>query len=90
MKLKKIMHHMFLSCLKATRLIEKKLHEKLTLKEKIQLSAHKAMCDACTNYDKQANFMHRALHHAATPETKNVDFKALENDILARIENLEK
>lgn len=81
---------MFLSCLKATRLIEKKLYERLTFKEKMQLSAHKAMCDACTNYDKQANFMHRALHHAATPEAKNVDFKALENDILAKIENLEK
>ena len=47
------MHILFLSCLKATELIEKKLHFKLSGKEKLQLKVHKMMCSACTNYEKQ-------------------------------------
>ena len=43
------MHLLFLSCLKATELIEKKMHFKLSFGERLQLSVHKAMCDACRN-----------------------------------------
>lgn len=63
---KKIMHFMFLSCLKATELIEKKFHVKLSFQEKIQLELHKMMCDACKNYEKQSLVLEEGLkneHH---------------------------
>ena len=59
--MKKVMHWMFLSCLKATELIEKKLSFRLSGKEKLQLILHKAMCDACTRYEKQSRFIDQAI-----------------------------
>ena len=59
--MKKIMHYLFLSCFKATELIEKKLHIKLSFKEKIRLKMHKSMCSACKKYDKQSIIMDEAL-----------------------------
>jgi hypothetical protein len=58
---KKIMHTLLLSCLKATQIIEKGLHFKLTWKEKLQLKTHKMMCDACSRYEKQSLFLDRAI-----------------------------
>ncbi len=55
------MHILFLSCLKATEIIEKGLHFKLSWKEKLQLKAHKMMCDACSRYEKQSIFLDRAI-----------------------------
>lgn len=52
--MKKLMHFMFLSCIKATELIEKKLFIGLSIREKVQLMLHKSMCDACTRYGKQS------------------------------------
>ena len=59
--MKKIMHFLFLSCFKATELIEKKLHVKLSFKEKIRLKMHKSMCNACRLYDKQSVVIDEAL-----------------------------
>ena len=59
--MKKLMHFLFLSCLKATELIEKKLHIKLSIKEKLRLKMHKSMCNACRRYDKQSKIMDNAL-----------------------------
>lgn len=59
--MKKLMHFLFLSCLKATELIEKKLHIKLSVKEKLRLKMHKSMCNACRRYDKQSKIMDNAL-----------------------------
>ena len=52
-----------LSCKKASLLIEKKLLVKLSAKEKIQLTLHKSMCDACTAYEKQSKKMDEILKH---------------------------
>lgn len=51
------MHFFFLSCFRATELIEKKIHMQLDLKEEIQLKLHKSMCKACSNFDKQSVFI---------------------------------
>ena len=51
-----------LSCRKATELMEKKLHFKLSPVEKIQLYLHTRMCDACNAYQKQNEAMDLALH----------------------------
>ncbi|NOZ35185.1 MAG: hypothetical protein GXO80_07795 [Chlorobi bacterium] len=59
--MKKLIHILFLSCLKATELIEKKLHVQLSFKEKLQLKLHKSMCSACRLYDKQSYIIHKKL-----------------------------
>jgi hypothetical protein len=59
--MKKIMHKLFLSCLKATELVEKKMHFGLTPKERVQLKMHKMMCDACSSYEKQSLFLEKGI-----------------------------
>ncbi len=57
----KLMHKLFLSCLKATELIEKKLHFKLSIRERLQLRTHKMMCNACSNYEKQSIIIEKGI-----------------------------
>lgn len=59
--MKKVMHTLLLSCLQVTELIEKKLHFHLSWSEKIQLKAHKMMCDACTHYEQQSVLSKKGL-----------------------------
>lgn len=42
------------SCLKASYLVEKKLHTKLNIKERIQLKIHLCLCNKCSRYNKEA------------------------------------
>jgi hypothetical protein len=82
-----IMHFLFLSCLKATELIEKKLHFKLTLKEKIQLELHKMMCDACSMYEEQSEIIEEGIQkhlHGTPPE--NTDTEKLKEQIKIRLQ----
>lgn len=59
--MKKIMHKLFLSCLRATELVEKKMHFGLTARESLQLKMHKMMCDACSSYEKQSLFLEKGI-----------------------------
>lgn len=59
--MKRIMHFFLLSCRKATSLIEKKSVTRLSLKEKIGLSMHKKICDACRAYEKQSNTLDKLI-----------------------------
>jgi hypothetical protein len=43
---------LFLSCKKATELIEKREVRSLSVKEHLQLKVHLGMCDACAVYEK--------------------------------------
>ena len=56
--------------MKATELIEKKLHFKLSLTEKLQLKVHKMMCDACTNYEEQNILIEKAIANQEKKEEK--------------------
>ena len=85
--MKKLMKYLFLSCLKATELIEKKYIFKLTFREKIQLTLHKAMCEACSNYEKQDLMIEKAIEKQ-TPKAKDiksVDIKDFKKSILEKI-----
>ena len=53
----KVMHVLFLSCLKATELIEKRSHFQLSFIESIQLRFHKMMCEACRMYESHSYFI---------------------------------
>ncbi len=66
--MKRLMNFLFLSCIKASELIEKNLDKKLTSKEKIQLYVHTKMCDACNAYQKQSKQLDNALHKHFTSD----------------------
>jgi hypothetical protein len=88
--MKKIMHILFLSCLKATELIEKKLHFKLSTTEKLQLKVHKMMCDACTNYEEQNIIIEKAIENQEKKEEQfaenKINLAAFKKSILDKLE----
>lgn len=79
--MKKLMHYLFLSCRKATDLINKKSDSPLSCIENIQLSVHKSMCKACSNYEKQINILDQAIHETLNKEALEVDIEALKEQI---------
>ena len=79
--MKKIMHILFLSCLKATELIEKKIHFKISFKEKLQLKVHKMMCDACTNFEKQSKFLEKGIEDQHKKLYADMDIEQLKKQI---------
>jgi hypothetical protein len=83
--MKKLMHKLFLSCLKATELIEKRLHFKLSIKEKLQLKVHKMMCSACSNYEKQSIFIEKGISINQKREFSEDDIQQLKLIITEKI-----
>jgi hypothetical protein len=79
------MHILFLSCLKASELIEKDLHLKLGIKEKLQLKLHKTMCNTCNRYGKQSIIIENGIQNLHKKEAIAVDFKKLEERIILSI-----
>ncbi len=72
---------MFLSCRKATELVEKQWHFRLTPLESAQLKFHKSMCEACARYEKQSLLIEQGIasfHHSDFIET---DINALKKSI---------
>jgi hypothetical protein len=83
--MKKIMHFFFLSCFKATELIEKKIHLKLSVKEKIQLKTHKMMCAACTKYEKQSILLEKSIAKLSDIKSEPLNLEKLQRRINAQI-----
>lgn len=86
---KNIMHILLLSCAKATELMEKKFHFKLSYTEKIQLELHKMMCDACKRYEKQSEIIEKGVK-AQTSSKKNdleIDTEKLKSQIIKKLES---
>lgn len=79
------MHIFFLSCLKATELIEKNFHFKLTLKEKLQLKMHKMMCEACTKYEKHSILIEKGISTLDKSKVPTIDVDALKTKISNKI-----
>ncbi len=88
--MKKIMHILFLSCLKATELIEKKMYFNLSFGERLQLKLHKSMCGACSNYEKHNILIEKAIANLENSEPEKVerDLDGLKNSVLEKIENI--
>lgn len=57
----KLVNSIMLSCKKATELIEKNQVSGLSFKESLQLKAHKMVCEACRNYEKQSIFLEKVI-----------------------------
>ena len=84
--MKKIMHTLFLSCLKATELIEKKYHFNLSLRDQLQLRIHKMMCDACLRYEKHSTILEKEISYLEKSKLPNIDLEALKLRIKRQIE----
>jgi len=82
------MHIFFLSCLKATELIEKKMNFKLSAREKLQLRMHKMVCNACSEYEKQSFIIEMGMAKQAEKEElkPKIDVDSFKQSILDKIE----
>ena len=85
--MKKLMHILFLSCLKATELIEKKFHIKLSITEILQLKMHKMMCKACANYEKHSTLIENSLNSQIHDHKNSVDFEEFKIQITKKLQN---
>ncbi len=86
--MKKLNHILFLSCLKATELIEKKFHFKLSFIERFQLKIHKMMCDACRQYENQSSIIEKGIASGLKEEHPLPDLENIKkyiNEKLAEI-----
>lgn len=79
------MHILFLSCFKATELIEKRLNVKLSFKENLQLKIHLMMCSACSRYEKQSLFLEKGIQNMKPSEDMTVDIGELKKRINSRL-----
>jgi hypothetical protein len=86
--MKKIMRFLLLSCLKATELIEKKLYTKLSISEKIRLSLHKSMCNACRRYENQSKLIDSAIEKNGVLHT--VDLQKFTKELKEKLEEKSK
>ena len=80
--MKKLMNILFLSCLKASEMIEKKLHFKLNITEKLQLSMHKTMCSACSLYEKQSELLEKGISESLNQKHPHANTEHLKEKIL--------
>ena len=78
---------LFLSCQKATELIEKKLFFRLSFKEKLQLKIHKLMCEACQRYEKQSELLDLGIANAYKKMPLDDSMNSLKKRILKGLEN---
>lgn len=58
-----LMNRTMLSCDDATCLISKKLHQKLTTRERIKLTLHLWSCKFCARFERQINYLNRVIRH---------------------------
>jgi hypothetical protein len=59
---------MMLSCKEATRLVSQGLDRKLGFGERVTLRVHLAICNGCTNFRKQMDFLRRAVERLGQQE----------------------
>ena len=52
---------MMLSCKEASRLLSQGLDRKLGFGERVMLRVHLAICDGCTNFKSQVEFLRKAM-----------------------------
>lgn len=76
------------TCKKSTELIDKQILTPLTLQEKIQLQAHKAVCKTCNNYEHQSKLIDKLIGQWFAPKKPNDSMKMVEEKKLTIIKKL--
>lgn len=85
-----VMRMLLRTCKKSTELIDKQMLTPLTIKEKMQLQAHKAMCETCNAYENQSKLMDKIIGQWFAPNKSNGSMKMAEAKKLTIIEKLKK
>ena len=77
-----------MSCRKATKLLSASLDRPLTRLEKLQLSVHLPICNACRRYQRQVSAIDRALRRmiGSDAPVRTEDALALSDEARARLE----
>ena len=78
------------TCKKSTELIDKQMLTPLTLKQKMQLKAHKAMCETCNAYAHQSKLIDALLGQWFAPNQANGSMKMPKARKLNILEKLKK
>lgn len=89
-QMKRILNKFFLSCKKATELIEKGKIEKLNFTEKNQLKIHLSMCRTCNAYQSQSETLDKAVSRWVknNKKVRNISLSNSEKEaILKKIKN---
>jgi hypothetical protein len=60
---------MILSCKETTRLVSQGLDRRLGFGERVALRLHFAICDGCTNFRKQLEFLRKATRQLGTKDS---------------------
>ena len=58
---------MMLSCKQVSRIVSQGLDRELGFTERVRLRVHLAICDGCTNFKKQTEFLRRAVARLGNP-----------------------
>jgi hypothetical protein len=87
--MRKLSHILFLSCVKASDLIEKKFHFKLSFREKLQLKVHKSMCNACRLYEEHSQIIEQGIARHFHENENPVDVNRLREKISKVLESQE-
>ncbi len=77
---KDFIHIFVLSCTKATYLLEKKFHARLSFIEKLQLKLHFKLCSYCSCYEKKAELLDRLAKISIDDPITTTIFSAEEID----------
>lgn len=78
-----------MSCKKASELIDRRINNGLSIKERINLKFHVAMCDMCSVYNKQSKLIDEVIR-ARVEEIKHSgdkDVSSLVNRIQSHLKN---
>jgi hypothetical protein len=87
--MKKLKRILFLSCLKATELIEKSIYYKLGWVERLQLKIHKIICPVCEIYEKQSLLIEKGIVQSHKIKIIESDLVVLKKMIAKKLEEFE-
>jgi hypothetical protein len=88
--IKTFMRFLFLSCVKATEMLEKKIHFKLSFSERLQLKMHISLCEACAKYEKQSILIDKTIIANQDRKTSQMDIEMLKKQISDKLESSSK
>lgn len=81
---KDFIHIFVLSCTQATYLIEKRLHTKLSIIQRLQLHIHLSLCSHCCDYNAKAELLDKLTKMSVIDNDSKIIFNTSE------IENFKK
>ena len=64
------------------------MHVKLKWTEQLQLEAHKMMCSACNNYEKQSVLLDKAIYKNKQETLTQLDLTQLKQNITNKLNGL--